>query len=122
MSLIDQFREEMDAALATLVPQLEGMNDIERMLVGPNEAEARDAVDQLKREYMQRSALLKATQKALADLMTDGYPQSIPGMVNPDIYGKITEQVDTVTAAYKMISVHGEAVSADVSVGQPVPR
>jgi DnaJ-domain-containing protein 1 len=121
MSIINDQLRELQEALATLEPQLEGLADLDRAMVADVEQPARAKVQELTKRYTERRKRLQGAVNALNELVRDHYPDdTLKVQVPPEIYATLHSQAASISAALAQIFPLAEAVSGEVVLGTPV--
>ena len=121
-SVINAAITELSDALNKLRPEYEGFLDIGRMLAAPDENTARAAIGLLAGKHQMRVARVANALTLLTELRDSGYPTSDPYVLPPEVLEKVLENRGTLQAALTLLVPASEATSADVTIGQPVPR
>ena len=122
MNEIDKMLEELAAALAALVPELEGYEDLYRSMTEADGTDARREVSGVIAMYKKRKELLAGSKIALLALKGDSYPALVNANFTGPSYKVVTDNVKTINAAYARATTTGEATDATVTIGQPIPR
>lgn len=122
MPLITDLIAELDAADEALLPPLEGFRDLSRALTPRDGGEATQFVDSAINTLVARQSAINNARSVLRTLVGTGYPEAIVFAPNPETQAVVRGQLETITAAIGTIKPLGEAVSADVQLGTPVPR
>lgn len=95
---VDGARDEIQAAMAALVPELEGLRDYARLNLHDD---TRREVDFSIAQYDRRLGLLTAADAALASLVGDGYPALDVREVADVVYQDLTANAATIEAALR---------------------
>ena len=115
MSLAD-FKAEVEKALTSLSPEIEGLNDFMSVNLG---REAQTAVSDLKQVYERRRDALSAVSEAIKSLESDGYPEVLVKDVSLAVYSELNGNLLTMTAAFGQFHTKSEAVSGEVIFSDP---
>jgi hypothetical protein len=96
MSAVDDAVAEIDAQLATLSPQHEGLKDYQRLNLQPDTL---TSVGQALAVYDRRVSLLTRGRDALTALQADGHPAFDVQQVTAAVYGDLAANQATIAAA-----------------------
>jgi len=118
MSAVDTALEEVNAALAALTPQLEGLDDYLRLNILE---ETRTEVSKLREEYSQRREKLLAAKTALEELVADGYPESQTAVISETALKDLQYNNQTIDAALTLFS-SDSANNLGLNASQPEPK
>jgi hypothetical protein len=109
---------ELEAALAVVMPMLEGLNDYNRLNIHDD---SRVVVGDALNYYQTRVTLLQQAIAALEALLQHGYPELQKFEVSESILLDLQEQQTTITAALGQFGAKAPA-TLKVTVGTPVPK
>lgn len=112
-------REELEAAKALLLPQLEGLRDFARLNLI---TESLTAVQAATVDFERRLTLVEGAISALDGLAADGYPEVPQRDVLQTVYADLQVNVTTIQAAFAKFSAVPEATEAVIVPGQPEER
>lgn len=122
MSMIDDTREELRAALAGMAEEREGFDDMARL----NLVKAVDPVRAQIAAYERRRLLivaadraLSALDKAMANLRADGYPALGPLEILPEALAELVSQRRTYDKALAKFTAPEEAEQIVITAGPP---
>jgi hypothetical protein len=118
MSAASDARTEIAASLAAIAPQLEGLEDYERLNLGPD---AQGEIEESLEQYNRRVKLLEAAKKALDELIADGHPELAAREISDVAYQDLRQNMATIVAA--LAQFRQETASAlGLSHGEPEPK
>lgn len=116
-------RAEIDAALAVIGPQIEGLTDLQH--INASDEFISLVVDQYN-AHVHREGLLQAVivaldavNAAVAALKADGYPDAAPVPVPSPLFAEVTKQHGEIEAAFALFVAEAEAARLAVSLGAP---
>ena len=116
---LDAMQAELEAARATLLPIIEGLEDYNRLNIKP---ETKTIVQENMTKAKKRLTLIDASLKALQDLEDSGYPALDTQIVSVTVYTDLAEQKATIDAALGKFAPAEEAQTATIVPGTPVPK
>lgn len=104
----DALRNELNAAVAKLEPQIRGLEDLSRVSLS---AETMRFVRQEIDDHKRRLNLEQAALAALAALDLDGYPLMPKAEVPPAVFDEMQEQIADLAAAFLEFEVLPQATT-----------
>jgi hypothetical protein len=115
-------RAEIDAALAVVVPQVRGLEDLSRASLTPS-AQQEVARVLVSRQRRQRSLtevirVLDALDRAVASLVADGYPNLPSVFVTGEVLSDLAEERADLTSALGVFQLD-RAVRMVIHLGDP---
>lgn len=113
---LQDFKAEVEKALNSLSPEIEGLNDFMSVNLG---REAQTAVSDLKQVYERRRDALSAVLETILVLENDGYPKVLTKDVSLAVYSELNGNLLTMTAAFGQFHTKAEAVSGEVVFSDP---
>lgn len=109
-------KTELEAALAVLLPQIEGLHDFASLdLQDPTKADVQSATV----DFERRRDLINTALAGLNGLITDNYPEVAQRNVVEAIYEDLKDNVETITAAFAKFTPIAEAASVTLTPGVP---
>jgi hypothetical protein len=113
----DEIRTELQAALAAVLPYIEGVKNLQRLpLEPPTRAAVDGALEQLETRRVRLERAIAALV-ALDELLDNGYPAPIALAVAPDVVAELRHEDDVMDLARQLFSIKSEAVSATFKTG-----
>jgi hypothetical protein len=101
MSKVDDAIVEIDAQLAILTPQYEGLKDYARLNIKP---ETVPVVQAAIARFDKRVGLLATVKDLMARLIADGHPTLDVEQVAAGVYADLAENHDTIAAALALFA------------------
>lgn len=118
MSQVDEAIVEIDAQLAILNPQYEGLKDYQRLNLHPDSMAAVQAALQV---YDRRVGLLMTVRDLLGRLVADGHPALTVQQVSGDVLADLQDNQATITAALSQFA-SDPATRLVLSAQPPTPK
>ena len=112
-------RNELELAISTILPQIEGLEDFARLNIKP---ETQTKVQEATADFKRRRDLLVRGLNGLDDLANDSYPATPQREVLGAVYTDLQENVSTISAAFAKFSPIEEATKAEITAGVPEPK
>jgi hypothetical protein len=110
---VDQALDEIDARLAVLEPQYEGLQDFARLNLHPD---TRREIEQSIEQYDRRLAVLRVAKEALERLRADGHPDLDVREIVDSAFRDLQDNAATIQAALAQFS-SGQAAGLRLSSG-----
>jgi len=118
-AILNDFVAELKAARAVLVPQLEGLEDFNRLNIIE---ETRPVITVAIDDYKRRIALIDTAIAACDGLTNDAYPDMPVREVVENVFEDLKNNVDTINAAFTKFRAKAEAAAATIAAGNPSPK
>lgn len=115
---VDAALVEVEAALASIAPQIEGLEDFSRLNLL---SESRVEIDASIQQYRRRRALLQAANDTLTALVGDGYPVLDVREISQKAFADLQDNKSTIDAALAQFSPV-TAVSLNFTAGEAEPK
>lgn len=112
---LTKLRNELEKALATLLPQIEGLEDFNRLNI---QDETRLKVTETLAAFMVRRDRINETLATLGGLEEDSYPILPNVEVAQEIYNDLKDNVSTIAAAFAKFDSE-TAATLGAKVGDP---
>lgn len=119
MSKVAEAVIEIDAALVTFAPDIEGAEDFQRLNIT---GDAQQSINVLHDADIRRRGLLQAAKIACELLIADGHPTIIKQSVAPAILDSLEEQIRTLQSFLARLNKRAEATDGTLEFGTPVPK
>lgn len=117
-TIVDEALEEINVALGSFEPLLEGLRDYARLNISP---ETQVVVNEAIQEHERRMDRLVAAEQALRELLGDGYPLLSIHEVQQAVYNDLKAQFESISAAFGHFSP-GLADSLGLTASDPEPK
>ncbi len=116
MSNLSNLQDELNAAQAVIIPQIEGLQDFARL---PLQADTINSVNAATTDFSRRRDLQKAVLDALAALAADGYPDEPNRPVTQAIFVDLQSNLQEMEAAFSKFNSIGQATTVTITPGAP---
>lgn len=121
---IDGLRQELNAALAVLLPKIRGLEDLTKVSLSPQplaSVEAALARHNQRRQFLNAGIkTLDALDLATDNLVSDGYPEPLVVSVSAAVFEELQEQKTDFAAAFGEFEPEPKAVGGTISLGTAV--
>jgi len=126
MAVNASLRQEIEAALETLSPQIRGLEDLLHVSLS---SEALQAIGEELADHQRRKALLlavitalDAVENARLDLGADGYPEMPKREVSFAVYEELLIQLADIEAALEEFEAEPKAANMEVVLGEATDK
>jgi glutamyl/glutaminyl-tRNA synthetase len=109
---------EVEAALDSLAPQLEGLLDFSRLNLHDD---SRQEIDFSIAQYRRRQSLLQLALNALVALVGDGYPALDVRQISAQAFSDLAENANTIEAALAQFSAT-QAATLSLAAASAEPK
>ena len=113
MSVIKELHAEVQAAMNSFKPEVEGLRDLNALNLIQA---AKDEVAIALERFGERLNRLSAVNSAVNALIQHGYPEPMTREVSVGVYNNLVEQETTISSVLRRYHVKSEAVAGEIII------